>query len=243
MDGAMADDLRTRLDDARLYLCTDARRSRGDLVPFLDAVLGAGVDIVQLREKGLEARGGARAARGVRRRVPTARPPAGGERPGRRRSRGGRRRPAPGPGRPAGTGRAAHPGARAGDRAEQPQPGPGGRGRRRARRRLLLRRAGLDDADQAGPPGDRPQACWVTWRGRRPPGPGSRSAGSAWTGSTRCSPPGPPGWSSSGPSPRPTTRPPPRDRSPGGYARGGIGGRAAPPAPGDRGGRPPGAST
>src|SRR5579864_4701380 len=52
----MADDVRSRLADARLYLCTDGRRSRGDLVPFLDAVLGAGVDIVQLREKGLEAR-------------------------------------------------------------------------------------------------------------------------------------------------------------------------------------------
>jgi len=52
----MANDLRARLADARLYLCTDARRSQGDLVPFLDAVLGAGVDIIQLREKGLEAR-------------------------------------------------------------------------------------------------------------------------------------------------------------------------------------------
>jgi thiamine-phosphate pyrophosphorylase len=52
----VSSDLRTRLADARLYLCTDARRSRGDLEPFLDAVLGAGVDIVQLREKGLEAR-------------------------------------------------------------------------------------------------------------------------------------------------------------------------------------------
>ncbi len=51
----MANDLRARLADARLYLCTDARRSQGDLAPFLDAVLGAGVDIVQLREKGLEA--------------------------------------------------------------------------------------------------------------------------------------------------------------------------------------------
>jgi thiamine-phosphate pyrophosphorylase len=49
-------DVRARLADARLYLCTDARRSRGDLAQFLDAVLGAGVDIVQLREKGLEAR-------------------------------------------------------------------------------------------------------------------------------------------------------------------------------------------
>jgi thiamine-phosphate pyrophosphorylase len=48
-------DLRTRLAEARLYLCTDARRSQGDLPRFLDAVLGAGVDIVQLREKGLEA--------------------------------------------------------------------------------------------------------------------------------------------------------------------------------------------
>jgi thiamine-phosphate pyrophosphorylase len=47
---------RARLADAWLYLCTDARRSKGDLVQFLDAVLGAGVDIVQLREKGLEAR-------------------------------------------------------------------------------------------------------------------------------------------------------------------------------------------
>src|SRR5271156_3172630 len=51
----MADNVRSRLADARLYLCTDGRRSRGDLVPFLDAVLGAGVDIIQLREKGLEA--------------------------------------------------------------------------------------------------------------------------------------------------------------------------------------------
>ena len=51
----MTNDVRTRLGDARLYLCTDARRAQGDLVPFLNAVLGAGVDIVQLREKGLEA--------------------------------------------------------------------------------------------------------------------------------------------------------------------------------------------
>src|SRR5271169_5515141 len=52
----MTTDLRARLADARLYLCTDARRSRGDLVSFLDAVLAGGVDIIQLREKGLEAR-------------------------------------------------------------------------------------------------------------------------------------------------------------------------------------------
>src|ERR1700734_1797341 len=54
-DGGMMTDPRARLADARLYLCTDGRRERGDLVPFLDAALGNGVDIVQLREKGLEA--------------------------------------------------------------------------------------------------------------------------------------------------------------------------------------------
>jgi len=48
-------DLRQRLASARLYLCTGARERQGDLPGFLDAVLGAGVDIVQLRQKGLEA--------------------------------------------------------------------------------------------------------------------------------------------------------------------------------------------
>ncbi|MGI8667741.1 MAG: thiamine phosphate synthase, partial [Jatrophihabitans sp.] len=43
------------LADARLYLCTDSRAERGDLPQFLDAVLASGVDIVQLRQKGLEA--------------------------------------------------------------------------------------------------------------------------------------------------------------------------------------------
>ncbi|HZZ95796.1 MAG TPA: thiamine phosphate synthase [Jatrophihabitantaceae bacterium] len=42
--------------DARLYLCTDSRSTTGDLADFLEAVLANGVDIVQLREKGLEAR-------------------------------------------------------------------------------------------------------------------------------------------------------------------------------------------
>ena len=49
-----------RLERARLYLCTDARRDRGDLAEFLDAALSGGVDVVQLRDKGpdgpLEAR-------------------------------------------------------------------------------------------------------------------------------------------------------------------------------------------
>jgi thiamine-phosphate pyrophosphorylase len=46
---------RARLADARVYLCTDARRRQGDLPEFLDAVLAGGVDIVQLRDKGMEA--------------------------------------------------------------------------------------------------------------------------------------------------------------------------------------------
>jgi thiamine-phosphate pyrophosphorylase len=48
-------DLRARLARARLYLCTDARQRRGDLAGFLDAALSGGVDVLQLREKGLEA--------------------------------------------------------------------------------------------------------------------------------------------------------------------------------------------
>lgn len=43
------------LRQVRLYLCTDSRRRQGDLVAFLDGVLAAGVDAVQLREKHLEA--------------------------------------------------------------------------------------------------------------------------------------------------------------------------------------------
>ncbi|MFJ1601643.1 thiamine phosphate synthase [Streptomyces sp. NPDC088261] len=46
---------RAALSDARLYLCTDARRKQGDLPDFLDAVLASGVDVVQLRDKGMEA--------------------------------------------------------------------------------------------------------------------------------------------------------------------------------------------
>lgn len=46
---------RPSLSDARLYLCTDARERQRDLSDFLDAVLAGGVDIVQLRQKGMEA--------------------------------------------------------------------------------------------------------------------------------------------------------------------------------------------
>lgn len=41
-----------RLASASLYLCTDARRERGDLAEFADAALAGGVDIIQLRDKG-----------------------------------------------------------------------------------------------------------------------------------------------------------------------------------------------
>src|SRR3954469_11576525 len=43
---------RQRLATASLYLCTDARRERGDLAEFADAALAGGVDIIQLRDKG-----------------------------------------------------------------------------------------------------------------------------------------------------------------------------------------------
>ena len=48
-------DPRTRLADARLYLCTDARQDTNDLEPFLHEALAGGVDVVQLRDKSLEA--------------------------------------------------------------------------------------------------------------------------------------------------------------------------------------------
>ena len=41
-----------RLATASLYLCTAARRERGDLAEFADAALAGGVDIIQLRDKG-----------------------------------------------------------------------------------------------------------------------------------------------------------------------------------------------
>jgi thiamine-phosphate pyrophosphorylase len=44
--------LRSCLAEAQLYLCTDARRERGDLAEFAEAALAGGVDIIQLRDKG-----------------------------------------------------------------------------------------------------------------------------------------------------------------------------------------------
>ena len=43
--------IRSRLAEAHLYLCTDARTERGDLAEFADAALDGGVDVIQLRDK------------------------------------------------------------------------------------------------------------------------------------------------------------------------------------------------
>jgi thiamine-phosphate pyrophosphorylase len=45
---------RARLARARLYLCTGARRDRGDLAAFAEEALAGGVDVIQLRDKGAE---------------------------------------------------------------------------------------------------------------------------------------------------------------------------------------------
>ena len=57
-----------RLQDARLYVVTDARGERGDLEEFLRAITGASADIVQLRDKDADDRA-LREAAGVFRRV------------------------------------------------------------------------------------------------------------------------------------------------------------------------------
>jgi thiamine-phosphate pyrophosphorylase len=50
-----ASERRERLEGARMYVVTDARREQGDLPQFLDSILRAGTDIVQIREKDAEA--------------------------------------------------------------------------------------------------------------------------------------------------------------------------------------------
>lgn len=44
----------TRLRSARLYLCTDTRSEQGDFEDFAAEVFAGGVDILQVREKGLD---------------------------------------------------------------------------------------------------------------------------------------------------------------------------------------------
>lgn len=43
--------IRQRLNLARLYLCTDLRRERGDLYDFAKAVFAGGLDLLQIRDK------------------------------------------------------------------------------------------------------------------------------------------------------------------------------------------------
>jgi thiamine-phosphate pyrophosphorylase len=50
------DELRARIATARLYLVTGGRGGGEGLARFLDGVMDAGVDLVQLREKEMEAR-------------------------------------------------------------------------------------------------------------------------------------------------------------------------------------------
>lgn len=47
--------LRDRLANAQLYLCTDSRRNQGDFAGFVEAAYAGGVDIIQLRDKNIEA--------------------------------------------------------------------------------------------------------------------------------------------------------------------------------------------
>ena len=44
-----------RLATSLLYLCTDARQARGDFEAFISAAYRGGVDIIQLRDKGIDA--------------------------------------------------------------------------------------------------------------------------------------------------------------------------------------------
>lgn len=43
------------VNSSQLYLCTDARTFQGDFADFVDAAFAGGVDIIQLRDKTLEA--------------------------------------------------------------------------------------------------------------------------------------------------------------------------------------------
>lgn len=56
LDGPIRATRLDRLNRSSLYVCTDARREQGDLAEFLEAAYAGGVDIIQLRDKTLEAR-------------------------------------------------------------------------------------------------------------------------------------------------------------------------------------------
>jgi hypothetical protein len=81
-----------RLARASLYLCTDARSAQGDLAEFLDAAYAGGVDIIQLRDKTLEARAEIAALEVLKECSPAAREAVLRQRPGRCRPPDRRRR-------------------------------------------------------------------------------------------------------------------------------------------------------
>ncbi len=46
---------RQQLGSAQLYVCTDSRKEKGDFPKFVDAAYAGGVDIIQIRDKNIEA--------------------------------------------------------------------------------------------------------------------------------------------------------------------------------------------
>lgn len=64
--------LEARLRLARLFLRTDARRRQGDLGDFVAAAFAGGVDVVQVRQDGLDVRAGREVLETVRRAAATA---------------------------------------------------------------------------------------------------------------------------------------------------------------------------
>ena len=135
------DTLRAASPPPRLYLCTDARRERGDLAEFADAALAGGVDLIQLRDKGsvgeqrfgpLEARDELAALEILGDAARTARRAARRQRPRRHRPRRRGRRAAPRAGRPAAAAGPRHHRARPADRAVHARRGAGGHRHRRS---------------------------------------------------------------------------------------------------------------
>ena len=115
----------------------------------------------------------------------TPRRAVGRERPRRHRPRGRSTGAAPRPGRPPGRRRPLDRGRRRAHRTVHAHAEPVRQRPLRARRRLLLHRAGVGDADQAGPGGRRPRPRRPRGQHRCRRGPGSRSAvstaSSGWT--------------------------------------------------------------
>ena len=142
--------LAARLRLARLYLSTDARSDQDDLAQFLAAAFAGGVDIVQIRQKGMARKAELEALETAR--TAAIDPPGHRlrQRLGRARRRVPRRhaasrpdrwsvRPGAAPAAPVGAARPVHP-----------QSGAGGRSLGRSGRQLFHRRTRVRDLEQAG---------------------------------------------------------------------------------------------